>query len=102
LVCGRQNNHFRAAIFHTFHALKVSIWVAWFTVIAIEMLVGPKGLGSLVWDTYKTGNINYVIQAIIYIGVIGCLLDQLLDLSGYLLVQFISAGQKSSQENTKK
>ncbi|MDZ7960213.1 MAG: nitrate transporter [Aulosira sp. DedQUE10] len=98
----RQNNHFRAAIFHTFHALKVSIWVAWFTVIAIEMVVGPKGLGSLAWDAYKTGNINYTIQAIIYIGVIGSLLDQLLDLSGYLLVQFISAGKKSSQENTEK
>ncbi|QIR36674.1 nitrate transporter [Tolypothrix sp. PCC 7910] len=98
----RQSNHFRAAIFHTFHALKVSIWVAWFTVIAVEMLVGTKGLGSLVWDAYKAGNVNYIIQSIIYIGVIGCLLDQLLDLSGYLLVQFVSAGKKSAQENNKK
>jgi len=98
----RQNNHFRAAIFHTFHALKVSIWVAWFTVIAIEMLMGPKGLGSLAWDAYKAGNINYIVQAIVYIGVIGCLLDQLLDLSAYLLVKFISEGKKSSQGNTEK
>ncbi|MBD2198838.1 MULTISPECIES: nitrate transporter [Calothrix] len=92
----RQNKSFRAAIFHTFHALKVSIWVAWFTVIAIEMLVGPKGLGLLVWDAYKAGNVSYLIQAIIYIGVIGCLLDQFLDFSTYLLVQMVSGSKKSS------
>jgi ABC-type nitrate/sulfonate/bicarbonate transport system permease component len=92
----RQNKSFRAAIFHTFHALKVSIWVAWFTVIAIEMLSGPKGLGLLVWDAYKVGNTNYLIQAILYIGVIGCLLDQFLDFTAYLLAQMVSGSNKSS------
>ena len=92
----RQNKNFRAAIFHTFHALKVSIWVAWFTVIAIEMLNGTKGLGLLAWDAYKAGNTNYLIQAIIYIGVIGCLLDQFFDFSGYLLAQMVSGGKRSN------
>lgn len=91
----RQDNNFRAAIFHTFHALKVSIWVAWFTVIAIEMLIGPKGLGFVAWDSYKSGNTNYIVETILYIGIIGLLLDQLLDFTAYLLSQMVSDRGKS-------
>lgn len=92
----RQNNNFRAAIFHTFHALKVGIWVAWFTVIAAEMLIGPRGLGFILWEAYKAGNINYIIQMILYIAIIGSLMDQLLDLAGNLLSQIASDSKKSS------
>ncbi|BAZ51471.1 binding-protein-dependent transport systems inner membrane component [Nostoc sp. NIES-4103] len=92
----RQNNNFRAAIFHTFHALKVGIWVAWFTVIATEMLIGPRGLGFILWDAYKASNINYIVQVILYIAIIGSLLEQLLDFAGNLLSQIISDSKKSS------
>jgi ABC-type nitrate/sulfonate/bicarbonate transport system permease component len=91
----RQNKNFRAAIFHLFHALKVGIWVAWLTVIGIEMLMGQRGLGSLIWNAYKAGNTNYIIQGILYIGVIGCLLDQFLDFVGYLLAQIVTSSKKS-------
>ncbi|MBW4613652.1 MAG: nitrate transporter [Desmonostoc vinosum HA7617-LM4] len=90
----RQENNFRVAIFHTFHALKVGIWVAWFTVIATEMLIGPKGLGFLAWDGYKSGNANNVLEAILYIGIIGFSLDQLLDVTGNILSQMVSDGKK--------
>ncbi|MBD2525297.1 ABC transporter permease [Nostoc sp. FACHB-133] len=92
----RQNNNFRVAIFHIFHALKVSIWVAWFIVISIEMLTGPKGLGFTLWEAYKAGNADYMIQVILYIGIIGFLLDQLLDFAAYILSQMVSDGKKSS------
>ncbi|MBW4645749.1 MAG: nitrate transporter [Goleter apudmare HA4340-LM2] len=93
----RQNNNFRVAIFHLFHALKVGVWVAWFTVIAIEMLIGQKGLGALVWNAYKVGNTTYIVQGILYIGIIGSLLDQFLDFIGYLLAQIVSDGKKSAE-----
>lgn len=92
----RQKNNFRVAIFHLFHALKVGIWIAWFTVIATEMLVGQKGLGFLIWNAYKTNNANDIIEAGLYIGIIGLLLDQLLDLTGNLLSQIVSDGKKPS------
>ncbi|HYW18725.1 MAG TPA: nitrate transporter [Nodularia sp. (in: cyanobacteria)] len=92
----RQRNNFRVAIFHLFHALKVGIWIAWFTVITTEMLIGPKGLGFVIWNAYKSGNSNYIIEAVLYIGFIGLLLDQLLDLAGNLLSQIVSEGQKPS------
>jgi NitT/TauT family transport system permease protein len=91
----RQNNNFRAAIFHVFHSMKVGIWVAWFTVIAIEMLIGPRGLGFMIWEAYKAGNANYIIQALIYIGIIGTLFDQFLDFMGALLVKMVSDSKKS-------
>jgi ABC-type nitrate/sulfonate/bicarbonate transport system permease component len=93
----RQNNNFRVAIFHLFHALKVGLWVAWFTVIAIEMLIGTKGLGFLAWNAYKAGNTTYIIQAILYICIIGSLLDQFLDIMAYLLSQIVSNGKKSAE-----
>lgn len=92
----RQDNNFRVAIFHSFHALKVGIWVAWFTVIATEMLTGQRGLGNLAWEGYKSVNVNYVIEAILYISIIGIMLDQLLDFTGYVLSQMVSDGKKSS------
>ncbi|HIK05643.1 MAG TPA: nitrate transporter [Trichormus sp. M33_DOE_039] len=90
----RQDNNFRVAIFHLFHALKVGLWVAWFTVIAVEMLIDQKGLGSLAWAGYKSVNLNYIIEAIIYIGVIGFFLDQLLDLAGSMLAQIVTNTKK--------
>jgi len=93
----RQKKNFRVAIFHLFHALKVGVSVAWFTVIAIEMLIGTKGLGFLAWNAYKAGNTTYIIQAILYICIIGGLLDQFLDIMGYLLVQIVSDNKKSAE-----
>jgi ABC-type nitrate/sulfonate/bicarbonate transport system permease component len=92
----RQDNNFRAAIFHAFHALRVGIWIAWFTVIATEMLTGQRGLGALAWGSYKSGNAEYLIEVILYISIIGILLDQLLDFTGSLLAQIVSDGKKSS------
>jgi ABC-type nitrate/sulfonate/bicarbonate transport system permease component len=57
--------------------------------------MGQRGLGSLIWNAYKAGNTNYIIQGILYIGVIGCLLDQFLDFVGYLLAQIVTSSKKS-------
>lgn len=89
----QQGNNFRVAIHHIFAALRLSIWLAWFTVIVIEMLTGGKGLGGIIWSAYNSGNQNYIIQAILYIGIIGFLLDQLLEMTGYFLSQIVLEGQ---------
>ncbi|AUS99947.1 nitrate transporter [Nostoc sp. CENA543] len=90
----RQDKNFRVAIFHLFHALKVGLWVAWFTVIAQEMLIQQKGLGNLAWESYKSVNINYITEAIFYIGIIGFFLDQLLDLTGSMLAKIVTNNKK--------
>jgi ABC-type nitrate/sulfonate/bicarbonate transport system permease component len=89
----QQGNNFRVAIHHIFHALRIGIWVAWFTVISIEMLMGGRGLGVVIWNAYNSRNIEDIIQALIYISIIGFTLDQLLDLIGYFLSQIVLEGR---------
>jgi NitT/TauT family transport system permease protein len=93
----QQDNNFRIAIHYIFKALKIGLWIAWFTVIATEMLAGSKGLGFLIWNGYKIGNPKYTIDALLYIGIIGVFLDQLLDLTGYILSQMVADQGKSSK-----
>lgn len=90
-----QDNNFRVAISYIFDALRSGLWIAWFTVIAIEMLTIGRGLGFLIWNGYRGGNYNKIIEGLIYIGTIGFLLDQLLDITGNLLAKIVSEGQKS-------
>lgn len=90
-----QDNNFRVAINYIFDALRTGLWIAWFTVIAIEMLTIGRGLGFLIWNGYRGGNYNKIIEGLIYIGTIGFLLDQLLDITGNLLAKIVSEGQKS-------
>ncbi|MGM3304731.1 ABC transporter permease [Anabaena sp. WFMT] len=93
----KYDNNFRVAIHHIFKALRIGLWIAWFTVIATEMLAGSKGLGFLAWNGYKAGNPKYIIDSILYIAIIGVFLDQLLDLTGYILSQMVSDKGKSSK-----
>ncbi|BAU06921.1 nitrate transporter [Fischerella major NIES-592] len=90
-----QDNNFRVAINYIFDALRTGLWIAWFTVIAIEMLTIGRGLGFLIWNGYRGGNYNKIIEGLIYIATIGFLLDQLLDITGNLLAKIVSEGQKS-------
>ncbi|MDF5717033.1 MAG: nitrate transporter [Rhizonema sp. NSF051] len=90
----QQGHNFRVAINHLFQALRIGIWFAWFTVIATEMLTGGKGLGNVIWSAYREGNINNIIEALLYISIIGFTLDQLLDITGYFLSQIVLEGQQ--------
>jgi NitT/TauT family transport system permease protein len=90
-----QGNNFRIAINYIFNAFRNSIWIAWFTVIAIEMLTVSKGLGFFIWNSYRSGNNNNLVAGIIYIGTIGFLLDQILDTTGNILSQLILGSKKS-------
>lgn len=92
----QEDNNFRVAIHYIFKALRLGMWIAWFTVIATEMLAGSKGLGFLVWNGYKANNPKYIIDALLYIAIIGVFLDQLLDLVGYILSQIAKDKSKSS------
>ncbi|KST63970.1 ABC transporter permease [Mastigocoleus testarum] len=84
-----RGNNLQLAIEYIFYALRQGVWVAWFAVIATEMLTGGSGVGFLLWDAYNNGNINYIIEAIAYIGTIGFLLDQILELTAFLVSKLL-------------
>ena len=58
--------------------MRISIGIAWLVIVAAEMLVGGTGIGYFVWNEWNNLSIVNVIIAILFIGVIGMLLDQML------------------------
>jgi nitrate/nitrite transport system permease protein len=58
--------------------MRISIGIAWLVIVAAEMLVGGTGIGYFVWNEWNNLSITNVITAILVIGVVGMVLDQLL------------------------
>jgi nitrate/nitrite transport system permease protein len=58
--------------------MRISIGIAWLVIVAAEMLVGGTGIGYFVWNEWNNLSITNVIAAIVFIGLIGMLLDQIL------------------------
>jgi nitrate/nitrite transport system permease protein len=58
--------------------MRISIGIAWLVIVAAEMLVGGTGIGYFVWNEWNNLSIVNVITAILLIGVVGMILDQML------------------------
>jgi nitrate/nitrite transport system permease protein len=58
--------------------MRISIGIAWLVIVAAEMLVGGTGIGYFVWNEWNNLSITNVITAILVIGIVGMLLDQIL------------------------
>jgi nitrate/nitrite transport system permease protein len=58
--------------------MRISIGIAWLVIVAAEMLVGGTGIGYFVWNEWNNLSITNVITAIVVIGLVGMVLDQLL------------------------
>jgi nitrate/nitrite transport system permease protein len=58
--------------------MRISIGIAWLVIVAAEMLVGGTGIGYFVWNEWNNLSITNVIIAILVIGVVGMVLDQIL------------------------
>src|SRR6267142_2119139 len=58
--------------------MRISMGIAWLVIVAAEMLVGGTGIGYFVWNEWNNLSITNVITAILVIGIVGMILDQLL------------------------
>jgi nitrate/nitrite transport system permease protein len=58
--------------------MRISIGIAWLVIVAAEMLVGGTGIGYFVWNEWNNLSITNVIVAILVIGLVGMVLDQIL------------------------
>jgi len=58
--------------------MRISIGIAWLVIVAAEMLVGGTGIGYFVWNEWNNLSITNVIVAILFIGVVGMVLDLML------------------------
>lgn len=58
--------------------VRLAIGTAWLVIVAAEMLTGGVGIGFWVWDEWNNLNVPHIIIAIVVIGVVGLLLEQML------------------------
>jgi nitrate/nitrite transport system permease protein len=58
--------------------VRLAIGTAWLVIVAAEMLTGGVGIGFWVWDEWNNLNVPHIIIAIVVIGVVGLVLEQLL------------------------
>ncbi|MFI3220499.1 MAG: ABC transporter permease [Methylococcales bacterium] len=63
-------------------ALRMTIAIAWLVVVAAEMIAVQSGLGYLILDARNALRMDYVMVAMIVIGIIGLLLDFIMRLLG--------------------
>lgn len=56
--------------------LRTALSTAWLVILAAEMIVGNRGMGTFVWNEWNAMNINSIIVAIVIIGVVGLVLDR--------------------------
>jgi nitrate/nitrite transport system permease protein len=62
--------------------LRVSMGIAWMVIVAAEMLSGSSGIGFFIWNSYNGGNLAAVMAAIILIGIVGVILDNIFVFAG--------------------
>jgi NitT/TauT family transport system permease protein len=59
-------------------ALRLTVTIAWLVVVAAEMIAVQSGLGYLILDARNALRMDYVMDGMIVIGIIGLLLDGLM------------------------
>lgn len=68
---------FPATVPYIFTGLRIGIGLSWLAIVAAEMLIGGVGIGFFIWDAWNNSRISDIIVALLYIGVVGLLLDRL-------------------------
>lgn len=75
-----------ATVPYIFTGLKIAVGLSWLAIVAAEMLTGGVGIGFFIWDAYNNGDLSEVILAILYVGLVGLLLDKFISFIGSLIV----------------
>ncbi|MBP7337027.1 nitrate ABC transporter permease [Niveispirillum sp.] len=65
-----------------FTGLKIGIGLSWLAIVAAEMLIGGVGIGFFIWDAWNSSLMSEIILALVYVGLVGFLLDRVITLIG--------------------
>lgn len=67
-----------ASVPYIFTGLRIGIGLAWLAIVAAEMITGGVGIGYFMFDAYNVGRTSDIIVALVYVGVVGLILDRLM------------------------
>jgi nitrate/nitrite transport system permease protein len=77
-----------AAAPYIFTGLRIGIGLSWLAIVAAEMLIGGVGIGFFIWDAWNSSHISEIILALIYVGMIGFVLDRIVA----MVASFVTRG----------
>jgi nitrate/nitrite transport system permease protein len=73
---------------YIFTGLRIGIGLSWLAIVAAEMLTGGVGIGFFIWDAWNSSRLSDIVVALVYIGLIGFVLDRIVA----LLATFVTRG----------
>ncbi|HWV40941.1 nitrate ABC transporter permease [Pseudorhodoplanes sp.] len=76
---------------YIFTGLRIGIGLSWLAIVAAEMLIGGVGIGFFIWDAWNSSRISEIILALIYVGVIGFILDRIVALLATIVTRGTAA-----------
>lgn len=76
-----------AAAPYIFTGMRIAAGLSWLAIVAAEMLTGGVGIGFFIWDAWNSSRIPDIVVALVYVGIVGLLLDRLVFYAGKLVVQ---------------
>ena len=76
---------------YIFTGLRIGIGLSWLAIVAAEMLAAGEGIGFFIWKAYNNGRLSYVILAVLYVGIVGLILDRLV---GFIASKVVPEEQK--------
>ena len=77
---------------YIFTGLRIGVGLSWLAIVAAEMLIGGVGIGFFIWDAWNSSNISDIIVALVYVGLVGFVLDRIIALAGRLVTRGTSEG----------
>ena len=80
-----------ATVPYIFTGLRIGIGLSWLAIVAAEMLIGGVGIGFFIWDAWNSSRISDIIVALVYIGIVGFLLDKLIATVGHFVSHGVAA-----------
>ncbi len=69
---------------YIFTGLRIGIGLSWLAIVAAEMLTGGVGIGFFIWDAWNSSRLSDIIVALVYIGLVGFVLDRIVAFAGKL------------------
>lgn len=72
---------------YIFTGLRIGVGLSWLAIVAAEMLTGGVGIGFFIWDAWNSSRLSDIIVALIYIGVVGFVLDRLVAFLGHVVTR---------------
>jgi nitrate/nitrite transport system permease protein len=76
-----------AAAPYIFTGLRIGIGLSWLAIVAAEMLIGGVGIGFFIWDAWNSSLISDIIVALVYVGLVGFVLDRIIAFIGHVVTR---------------